>query len=266
MISYNPWWCNSHTTCTPTQAVSPRSAASCKKWSQTTELSSGPPSRHGFCPVTERVLLSVHRDMAGVTQCMATICVSTCLRTSFWFGFYLVMSICSVFTSTSSPEHLQDTVAHMQGSAQVTEVCVCTVPWFSVTHTWTSGRGLGVGLISFCLLKCVQMDVLVMVALETSRTYRAWPGQSLSCCQEQGRSKAGTNVLAGNERFFCPAHSRNSSMEWQLQEPSIHQPLPRARRCSSKLLPARVWPSQEEPQLSPGRGEVGFHWANILLY
>lgn len=60
----------------------------------------------------ERVLLSIHTDTIGVTQCMATICLSTCLRTSFWFGFYLIMPVCSIFTSPSSPKHLQDTVAH----------------------------------------------------------------------------------------------------------------------------------------------------------
>lgn len=50
------------------------------------------------------------------------------------------------------------------------------------------------------------MDVPMMVALETSRSYLAWPGQSLLCCQEQGDSKAGTNVHAGKVKGFSALH------------------------------------------------------------
>lgn len=85
-------------------------------------------------------------------------------------------------------------------------VCAHTVPWFSTTQIWKSRRSWGVGLISFCLLKCVRMDVPVMVALETSRSYLAWPGQSLSCCQKQGGSKAGTNVHTGKIKGFSALH------------------------------------------------------------
>lgn len=221
MISYNP-----HTT---RRLWAPRSAASCKKWSQTTKLSSGPPSHHGFFTVIERVLLSVHRDMTAVTQCMATICVTTCLRTSFWFVFYLIMPIwfvfylmlpiCSIFTSTSSPEHPQDRAAHTWDVLKVLsdrDACLHTVTWSSATHTWTSRRALGVGLISFCLLKCVQMDVLGMVALETSRARGAWAGQSLSCCQEQGAHEAGTNVLSAQWKVFLLC-TQQQLQEMQLQ-------------------------------------------------
>lgn len=243
---YNP-----HTTC---RLWAPRSAASCKKWSQTTKLSSGPPSHHGFFTVIERVLLSVHRDMTAVTQCMATICVSTCLRTSFWFVFYLIMPIwfvfylmlpiCSIFTSTSSPEHPQDRAAHTWDVLKVLsdrDACLHTVTWFSATHTWTSRRALGVGLISFCLLKCVQMDVLGMVALETSRARGAGQGRVSRAARSREHTRQVQMFSLHSERFSCSAHSSSS------------------RRCSSKLLPTRAWPSQgEKPHLCPGRGELGF--------
>lgn len=166
------------------------------------------------------------------------------------------MPIYSVFTSTCSPKHLQTLSRDLLKMLRWQRCVSHTVTWFSVIHTWASRKGVGVGLISFCLLKCVQMDVLVMVALETSRIYRAWPEQSLSCCQSREEARQVQMLSLKSERFFCSAHSRNSSMEGQHQEPSI---LSRARKCSTKLLPARVWPSQEEPCLSPGRGEVGLH-------
>lgn len=77
-----------HTTCTPTRAVSTQICSLRQKVESNnrTQLWSLIPSwlfpSYGE---GERVLLSVHTDMIGVTQCMATTCLFTCLRTSFWF-------------------------------------------------------------------------------------------------------------------------------------------------------------------------------------
>lgn len=109
------------------------------------------------------------------------------------------------------------------------------------------------GLISFCLLKCVQMDVLVMVALETSRTYRAWPGQSLSCCQSREEARQVQMFSLESERFFCSAHSRNST--WSEASGAQHPPAPfqGSRRRSKCCQPGSDHP-RRSLSLSRQRG------------
>lgn len=268
IISQSSWpptsvWCVTHTPhAHPHKLWAPRSA-SCKNWSQTTKLSSGPPSHHGFFPGMERVLFTVHRDMARVTQCMATISVSTCLRISVGFVFHLIMPICSIFTSTSSPEKLQSIVAQVQGSAQVTDECLHCSMVFCHSHL-DKQEGFGFDFLpppEMCPDGCAG-DGCLRNQQNLSCLARAEPLVLPRAGKKQGRYKCS----GWKWKVFLLCTQQELHHGVTAPGPSIRQPLPRARRCSSKLLAGRVWPSQEEPHLCPCRGEVGFHWANILLY
>lgn len=63
---------------------------------------------------------------------------------------------------------------------------------------------------------------------------------------EQGRSKAGTNVLAAKWKVFLLCTQQELHMEWSIRSPASTSPFP-GQQTQVQMLPARVWPSQEEP-------------------
>lgn len=134
MISHGPW-CATHTRhAHPHRLWTPRSAASCKKWSRAVKLSFHGTSMdpHPIMDFSQlqRGCCSLFRQVIGVTQCMATIWVSMCWRTSLWLVFlcdnsylqhvyFLLQPWASSGQGCTRVQHLLN--------AQVTEMCVCTL-------------------------------------------------------------------------------------------------------------------------------------------
>lgn len=173
----------------------------------------------------------------------------------------MIIPICSISTSSSSPEHLQDRVARVCSTCWMLrwQRCVSAHCYliFCYSHLHKQ-EGFGGGFDFLLPPEMCPDGCAGDGCLRNQQNLPCLARAEPLVLPEQGRSKAGTNVLAGKWKVFLLCTQQELHMEWQHQEPSIHQPLSRAADAGPNAasqgltIPGGAF-------LSPGRGEVGFH-------
>lgn len=170
----------------------------------------------------------------------------------FGLFFNLVMPFCSIFTATSSPEHLQDAVAHVCRVLLRWQRCVSICTVLQGFLLLTPGQAGGVWVWVWSPAMCPDGsagDGCLRNQQNSSCLARAEPLVLPRAGKKQGRYKC--SGWKWKVFLLCT----QQELQHGVTAPGAQNPPApsRVRRCSSKLLPARVWASQEEPLQAEGR-------------